>query len=175
MQPHGRSVIEMGVAVHRLVEATLKGTRSMTKKQPTTAKEEAKRLRIESAARESRQFGTKTAAAITDTDSQYMSDESVIDNGPGGTFKLHPEVQEQLNSVGSSRTGYSIMEEIHSDRQAGKLRPFVEGEPIGTIKYHERKAAKPLMSAAQIKEEERAALRERQRRNDAKLAKLARR
>lgn len=42
---------------------------------------------------------------------------------------LHPELEDQLNSAGSSLTGYSIMEELAWKRP----RPFVEGEPIGAI------------------------------------------
>ena len=169
------SVIAIGEAVHTAVEQMLKkGARMSNKRRRTPAEEEALRLRVETGARERLDFGKKTVRALTDEDAGYMAGEDVGGTA-GGEWHEHPEAWQQLGSMGSSLTGYSVIEEIREDRMLGKLRPFVEGEPIGAIHYHECKPAPPLRTPEQIKEEEREALRERQKRNDRTLAKLARR
>jgi len=78
----------------------------------------------------------------------------------------------QLNQIGSSLTGLTIMEEIQIDRMTGKLRPFVEGEPIGVIQYHRRGPASAHKTRNDIMDDRQKELRERQRRNDATLARM---
>lgn len=51
---------------------------------------------------------------------------------------LHPSIDEQLNSPGSSLTGLSIREELADEYLMGKVAPFVEGTPIGTIPLNRR-------------------------------------
>lgn len=135
------------------------------------AVEEAKRLRAETAAREAGRFAVKTPPTVTDNDDQFMSSElDIVEMRDGG---LTPMVNEQLNQIGSSLTGLSIMEEIQMDRLAGKLRPFVEGEPIGACHNGPKRGPAPsLTTHNKIMDERQKELRERQKTNDRTLARL---
>jgi hypothetical protein len=56
---------------------------------------------------------------------------------------LHPMVDGQITRPGSSLTGLSIREELADEYLTGKVRPFVEGEPIGTIPPDHRADLRP--------------------------------
>lgn len=168
-----RDVIAIGEAIHDVVEQALKRGTRMSGRKPrrTAAEEEALRLRTEAAQREQHKFGKKKAKALTDADPNYMGGDSQS-NDPVPDQAQNPSVLMQMNQIGSSLTGRTIMEEIQSDRMNGKLRPFVEGEPIGKIQKHKRGPAKPLKTRNEIMDDRRNELRERQQQNDATLDRL---
>lgn len=170
-----RKILALGEEVHRLIERDVKREARVSNRQRRTAAEdEALRLRTETAQREQHGFGKKTSKAVTDESSNYMNDSEVLESWvPDG--ELNPTVLSQMGTMGSSLTGQTIMEEIADARWTGKLRPFVEGEPIGLIKTHVRKPAPMLKTRNQIMDERQKVLRERQQRNDRTLELLARR
>jgi hypothetical protein len=128
--------------------------------------EEAQRLRAESARLERGDFAIKTPAYLYEDDvSAELISEADID---ADTF-LCPVVDAQLSRGGSSLTGYSIMEEIEEDMLNGKLRPFVEGEPIGVIKNWLREPAPMLKNEAELYNERQKELNELRAKNNASL------
>jgi len=180
-----RSVIAIGEAIHKVVEQALKGVPMQKKPTRSAAQEEAKRLRIEQATRERADFAVKTPRRKSLDNMQ--SDSVDNDNVQGGKFEEElppidqalvefqaPMIDAQLYRMGSSLTGISIMDEIHNDRLAGKLRPFVEGEPIGLIQHHKREPAPALVTQNEIMDGRRAQLRRRQKKNDRTLARIRR-
>jgi len=172
-----RNVIAIGEAIHAVVEQALKkGAPVSNRRQRRTAAEhEALRLRTETGEREARKFGKKQAKSLTDENDSYMTGSEALDLDPVPGQSASPDVLSQLNQIGSSLTGLTIMEEIQIDRVTGKLRPFVEGEPIGVIQYHKRGPAPALKTRNDIMDDRQQELRTRQRRNDATLARLRQR
>jgi hypothetical protein len=168
-----RNVIAIGEAVHTVIEQALKkGVPVSNRRRRTAAEEEALRLRTETGDRERLGFGKKRARAVTDESANYMTGAEMMDLNAVPIQSMHPEVLMQLNDIGSSLTGLTIMEEIQIDRMMGKLRPFVEGEPIGVIQHHKRRAAPAHKTRNDIMDDRQKELRERQRRNDATLARM---
>lgn len=163
--------LKIGEAIHRLMERRYKKGAPM---KPTRS-DMAKQLRIETSQRERGDFVKKTQVPPTDADERYMSDADADEGGPGGAWGQQPDAALQMTQMGSSLTGYSVMEEITEDRLNGKLRPFIEGEPIGMIQKHDPKPAPMLKSKARIKEDERTEMLAMRKRNDTALDKLARR
>lgn len=93
------------------------------------AEAEALRLRLDQAKQERLGDGArKVRKAVTDESPYYMT--GGHDEGP---FAESPATFQALNSAGCSLNGLSIIEEIKMEREQGKVRPFVEGEPIGYI------------------------------------------
>lgn len=169
----GKDVTRLQEGAYRLLAERM-GYTHVSNRKHTAATEEAARLRAETAVREAGKFGKKKGAAPTDDSDLYMDDEALT-NLPVSTQGQECDASMQLNQIGTSLTGLSIMEEIQNDRNAGRVRPFVEGEPIGRIQQHVRKPAPMLMTRNEVMDERQKELRARQRRNDATLAKMLRR
>lgn len=174
-----RTVLNFGEALHAHLE------KAMTKRAtPTNAfLEEAKRLRMETTARERQDFGKKTAPAVTDNGDRdagqalYMGGDSddTTHSDWMPTSSMSPDVTMQLNQVGSSLTGMSIMEEITEDRLHGKLRPFIEGEPIGCIQHWPRDSAPMLKTEVDLYNDRQKVMLELRAKNDAAMDAFLRR
>jgi len=86
---------------------------------------------------------------------------------------LQPSLDDQLDRVGSSLTGESIMAELHVDRLAGRIKPFVEGEPIGAYKLRpEPKPAPELRTPERIASDKRQEMLALRAKNDRAMARL---
>lgn len=128
-------ILSIGVGVHKLIEERLKQGESVKRRDMTAAEQEAVKLRKDAKWKERNDW---VAKKITDDQLEKWHpdlDDKMAElpsvNDLSVEHFLMPMVDQQLNTPGSSLTGYSIMEEIHEDRVMGKLHPFVEGEPIG--------------------------------------------
>lgn len=171
-----RSVIAIGEAYHAALETTLKkGVPVSNRRRRNAAEEEALRLRVETAERERKDFGTKTETHLDSMEAGFVNnDDSPQDEALRKFFS--PEAYEQLSEPCGSTTGYSIMEEIAEASLNQRLRPFVEGEPIGVIQNHPKPtAARSIKTRAEIMDEHVKELHERQRHNDATLDALLKR
>ncbi len=99
---------------------------------------EKERIRLLAEARNQERHSRSGKTAVHQLETGAQEDESVtLDTPSAGDIEiehfLHPPVDQQLTTPGSSLTGYSIMEELFEALTFNRLRPFVEGEPIGTI------------------------------------------
>jgi hypothetical protein len=81
---------------------------------------------------------------------------------------LHPLIDYQMTSPGSSLTGRSIMEELMEDRLSGRVAPFKQG-PIGAYK---RRPVPKTYTLSNWPELERKAMLELRAKNDANLTRL---
>jgi hypothetical protein len=160
MIPTKRKVIAIGEAVHTALEAVLKTGATMKKHTRTPAQEEALQLRVETARYEKQDYATKTPTVHNmhggaEGETLQFPDAQLGAADLAEQEFLCPSVDDQLSRPGSSLTGLSIMEEIVEANHMKRMKPFIEGQPIGKIQKWTTGPAPALKTNNEIMEDRR--------------------
>ena len=151
-----RKVIAIGEAIHMSIEKKLRS--KPVRRAPVSPL--AVELRVETAQREQGDFGLPKPKTPTFTPGLDVTHDEMVNQF------LAADAEMQLRYPCGSLTGFGIMEEIEQERLAGKLKPFVEGEPIGCIKNWPRDPAPALKSEKDLYDERQKCMLELRRKND---------